>query len=323
VKIPVIFTKRILRQEGEKLRRLTLVFLVALAVLGVAGVEAQSAPSRYSQVVDNATEGRFEADEGWGTGSHGKDVHDEDYRFARPAEDETFARFKVEIPQSANYAVYARWPRVKGLNASAPVGVMTTSGVEWTKVNQQRDGGQWVRVGVFEMEAGDDYSVFFSQRTSGEGYVAADAVKVVKVSSGAASSEPRRGDSSELRKGDSDSAKGREVVREARTYMRVPYRLGRASRSGIDCSGLTMLVYQKFGIELPHDVEEQYDHGSRVRGKPKAGDLVFFNERGKGISHVGIATGRGTIIHASGHWHRVVETRIEYVRGYAGTKRLL
>ena len=113
-------------------------------------------------------------------------------------------------------------------------------------------------------------------------------------------------------------------MRDARTYMRVPYRPGRASRSGVDCSGLTMLVYQKVGIELPHDVEEQYDdHGSRVRGKPKAGDLVFFNEHRKGISHVGIATGRGTIIHASGHWHRVVETRIEYVRGYAGTKRLL
>jgi hypothetical protein len=33
-----------------------------------------------------------------------------------------------------------------------------------------------VRVGVFEMEAGDDYSVVFSNSTDGEEYVAADAV---------------------------------------------------------------------------------------------------------------------------------------------------
>ena len=299
------------------MRRLTLLFLIVLVTLGVTGIEAQSAPSRYSQVVDNATEGRFEADEDWAIGSYGSDVYDEGYRFARPAGDESFARFKVEIPTTADYVVYARWPKVKGLNASVPVGVVTTSGVKWTKVNQQRDGGQWVRVGRFKMEAGDDYSVWFSQQTNDEGYVAADAVKVVKVSSGASSSKPRVSSTS-----GSDSTEGREVVKEARSWSGVPYRLGGASRSGIDCSGLTMLVYQKFGIELPHDVEEQYNYGSRV-STPRAGDLVFFDEHGRGISHVGIATGRGTIVHASDRLHRVTETRIERIKGYVGVKRLL
>ena len=289
---------------------------MVLVVVGAFGVEAKPASARYSQVVDNTDEGRFKADESWGAGSYGLGVHDRNYRFARPAGDGTLAQFRIKIPETTRYAVYARWPEVKGLNSSAPVGVETTSGLEWTRVDQQRDGGRWVRVGVFEMEAGDDYSVFFSQQTSGEGYVAADAVKVVKVSSGAASAEPRE-------KGDPDTAKGREMVREARTYMRVPYRLGRASRSGVDCSGLTMLVYRKFGISLPHDVEEQYRYGSPVRGKPKAGDLVFFNEHGSGISHVGIATGRGTIIHASNYWHRVTETNIKHIKGYKGAKRLL
>ena len=303
------------------MRRLTLLFLVVLVTLGVTGIEAQSAPSRYSQVVDNATEGRFEADEDWATGSYGLDVYDEDYRFARPSgSDESFARFKVEIPTTADYVVYARWPKAKGLNASVPVGVMTSSGVKWTKVNQQRDGGQWVRVGLFRMDAGDDYSVWFSQQTGSEGYVAADAVKVVKVSSGASSSKQR---SSTSGSDNSSSANGREVVREARSWSGVPYRLGGASRSGIDCSGLTMLVYQKFGIELPHDVEEQYDYGSGVSGPPRAGDLVFFDEHGRGISHVGIATGRGTIVHASDRLHRVTETRIERIKGYVGVKRLL
>jgi len=277
-----------------------------------AGARAESAP--YSQVVDNASKGRFKADEGWGTSSYGRGVHDENYRFGRPAEDQTLARFKVKIPEPANYAVYARWPRVKGLNDSVPVGVETTSGVEWTRVNQQRDGGRWVRLGVFEMEAGDDYSVVFSPGTSGRGYAAADAVKVERVRSGVAASSKRS---------EGDDSAGHDVVKEARRYTGVPYRLGTASRSGVDCSGLTMQVYRKFGVSLPHDVEKQYRSGSRVRGEPKAGDLVFFDEHGNGISHVGIATGRGTIVHASDYWRRVTETKIKYINGYRGAKRLL
>ena len=111
-----------------------------------------------------------------GISSYGSGVYEDDYSFARPSEDKSFARFRVEIPETAEYAVYARWPRVKGLNASALVGVETTSGFKWTEVDQQRDGGRWVRVGVFKMKAGDDYSVVFSNGTAGEEYVAADAV---------------------------------------------------------------------------------------------------------------------------------------------------
>ncbi len=295
-----------------------LVFFVVLVVVGAAGVRAESAPTSYSQVVDNTTKGRFKADESWGASSYGLGVHDQNYRFARPAGDGTLAQFRIKIPKTADYAVYARWPEVKGLNSSAPVGVETTAGLEWTRADQQRDGGRWVRVGVFEMEAGDDYSVRFSPGTNGEGYVAADAVKVVQISSGTASSRKLPGSN-----GSDDGHAGRDVVKEARKYTGVPYHLGRASRSGVDCSGLTMLVYRKFGISLPHDVETQYRYGSPVRGKPKAGDLVFFDEHGNGISHVGIATGRGTIIHASNYWHRVTETKIKYIKGYKGARRLL
>ena len=303
------------------MRRLVLVFFVVLAVMSVAGTMAgaksKSEPSSYSQVVDNTTRGRFEADESWGGSSYGLDVYNENYRFARPAEDGSEARFGVEIPETANYAVYARWPEVRGLNASVPVGVETTAGLEWTRVNQQRDGGRWVRVGIFEMAAGDDYSVRFSPETDGEGYVAADAVKVIKVSSDDPPSKKLP------EKEDPAASEGQEVVKEAQRYTGVRYRLGRASRSGIDCSGLTMLVYRKFDVSLPHDVEKQYRYGSRVRGQPKAGDLVFFDEHGDGISHTGIATGRGTLVHASDYWNKVTETKIQHIRGYKGARRLL
>jgi cell wall-associated NlpC family hydrolase len=56
----------------------------------------------------------------------------------------------------------------------------------------------------------------------------------------------------------------------------------------------------------------------RLPSNAKAGDLVFFDESGYGISHVGIATGYGTVIHASTYYGAVVETSMDYIPGYVG-----
>ena len=60
----------------------------------------------------------------------------------------------------------------------------------------------------------------------------------------------------------------------------------------------------------------QYAYGTASYGR--AGDLVFFDEHGYGISHVGIATGYGTVIHSSTYYGAVVETPMVYIPGYAG-----
>ncbi len=120
------------------MRRLAVILFAVFVTSGgaVAGVtEVLAETDAESGVVENPTEGRFEADEGWGTNSYGHGVSGENYRFARPLEDGEGAQFKIEIPERANYAIYARWPKVKGLNDSVPVGVETASGTEWTKVN--------------------------------------------------------------------------------------------------------------------------------------------------------------------------------------------
>jgi hypothetical protein len=108
------------------LRRLAVVlFAVFVAAGGVvaAGVtEALAEADAESGVVENTTEGRFEAGDDWGASSYGRGVSGENYRSARPSEDGGDVRFNVEIPERANYAVYARWPKVKGLNDSVPVG---------------------------------------------------------------------------------------------------------------------------------------------------------------------------------------------------------
>jgi len=113
------------------LRRLVLVFFVVLTVMSVAGTMAgaksKSRPSSHPQGVNKTTRGRFERMR-VGESSYGLGVCNENYRFAHPAEDGSEARFGVEIPETADYAVYARWPEVRGLNASVPVGVETSSG---------------------------------------------------------------------------------------------------------------------------------------------------------------------------------------------------
>ncbi len=91
---------------------------------------------------------------------------------------------------------------------------------------------------------------------------------------------------------------------------------------GIDCSELTMLAYRSAGIYLPDDPAVQIRYGYWV-STPRAGDLVFFSEDYSGYpTHVGIATGRGTIVHASAYTGDVTETWIGYIDGYMGAKRI-
>ncbi len=190
---------------------------------------------------------------------------------------------------------------VKGLSNAAPVEIVTSSGIERTKVNQQKNGGQWVRIGIYDMKAGDYYSIRFSRQAGGKNYIGADAVKVEQVSTAAPA--PRSPSSSRTPQESSapePNSEGEEVVAKAKEYDGTAYRLGGASRSGMDCSGLTMLAYKEFGVTLPHSVTRQYDEGSTVpKGQEEPGDLVFFDEHGDGISHVGIYAGNGKMVHAS------------------------
>ena len=104
---------------------------------------------------------------------------------------------------------------------------------------------------------------------------------------------------------------GQAVVEDAQSYVGTSY-----GTWGMDCSGFTSAVFADLGVYLPDSPEAQYACGTPSYGK--AGDLVFFDEAGYGISHVGIATGYGTVIHASTYYGAVVETPIEYIPSDVG-----
>ena len=104
---------------------------------------------------------------------------------------------------------------------------------------------------------------------------------------------------------------GQAVVDQARSYIGTPY-----GGYGMYCTDLTSAVFADLGVPLPYSLSGQYSAG--VPSNAKAGDLVFFNEGGYGLSHVGIATGTGRIIHSSSYFGEVVESPMAYIPGYAG-----
>lgn len=101
---------------------------------------------------------------------------------------------------------------------------------------------------------------------------------------------------------------GKAVVETAKRYMHTPYLWGGRSVFGIDCSGLTQMVYKMNGIQLKRDAWQQAEQGIKIGtlAESQAGDLAFFAKVDK-ISHVGILTGDGHVLHAG------ADVRIEKV----------
>jgi cell wall-associated NlpC family hydrolase len=91
------------------------------------------------------------------------------------------------------------------------------------------------------------------------------------------------------------SGKAGGAVRFAYGAIGIPYRWGGASRSGYDCSGLTLSAWAAAGKSLPHNAAMQYNATARIsRSQLRPGDLVFY----RGLKHVALYVGDGMIIDA-------------------------
>ena len=92
---------------------------------------------------------------------------------------------------------------------------------------------------------------------------------------------------------------GSSIVSTARSKLGCSYVYGAAGPDTFDCSGLTTWVFQQHGIYLSRTASAQSNGGTYVAyANLQPGDLVFFNTSGSGVSHVGIYTGNGKMIHA-------------------------
>jgi len=79
-----------------------------------------------------------------------------------------------------------------------------------------------------------------------------------------------------------------------------PYLSGGTTTKGFDCSGFSQYVFAQLGIDLERTSGSQAKMGTQIsKDDLRAGDLVFFNTSGDGISHVGIYVGGGKFAHSA------------------------
>jgi len=100
------------------------------------------------------------------------------------------------------------------------------------------------------------------------------------------------------------AATGQDIVNEAKKWIGTKY--GHSDGSGgpgtlVDCSGLVLQVYKKYGYNLTWSTSSQSKAGTQVnKSSLQLGDIVCFSNSTGSISHVGIYVGNDQMIHAPG-----------------------
>ncbi|MBP1994955.1 C40 family peptidase [Paenibacillus eucommiae] len=117
-----------------------------------------------------------------------------------------------------------------------------------------------------------------------------------------------------------------KLEKTAEDLIGIKYKWAGTTKSGFDCSGFTSYVFDQLGFNLPHSSKAQSQEGDKVaKSELRAGDLVFFDTGGSGISHVGIYLGDGVFIHSSTD-DGVIKSKLSesyYAKRYITASRIL
>ena len=123
-----------------------------------------------------------------------------------------------------------------------------------------------------------------------------------------------------------ESLPDKNLLENVDKWYGVRYRTGGNGSSGIDCSGFTVAVYAAvYGISLPRVSKEQYRISRKISTTELIeGDLLFFNTRGSGVSHVGVYLGNNKFIHATVSRGVMVNDIFEtyYIKRFMGAGRI-
>ncbi|WEG13350.1 LysM peptidoglycan-binding domain-containing protein [Pullulanibacillus sp. KACC 23026] len=167
------------------------------------------------------------------------------------------------------------------------------------------------------------YGVTVSQLKSWNG-LSSDLIKVGQVlkltSSGQTQTQPEVKAQTE-----SVTPLADQIIKDAESYIGVPYKYGGSTPSGFDCSGLVNYVFAKEGVAVSRTSASLYAGGSHVSSLQK-GDLVFFTTNGAGtVSHVGIYIGNNEFISATSSHGVMINSLSNSYWGprYLGAKRYL
>lgn len=174
------------------------------------------------------------------------------------------------------------------LSQNAKLTIISEDG-DWYKVKFKEETGYILKMYVSDKKV-DSTSRSNIQRTE-------------KISTQVKESKDITTDTNKTTSTNLNNSKGQQVADYVKTFLGCKYVYGGSSPTkGFDCSGLTMYVYKKFGINLSHSATAQSKVGTKVdKSDLQVGDLVFFSDYKtyKGIGHCGIYIGNNKFIHAS------------------------
>jgi len=122
-----------------------------------------------------------------------------------------------------------------------------------------------------------------------------------------------------------------DIINYAFEYFGGSYVWGGTNLStGVDCSGYTLRIFEKFGYNLPRLSAEQARWGTKVdsMADAKPGDLLFFHgyRNGNvtsGVGHVAIYIGNGKMIHAASEARGITVDDYNFLEEPIGIRRIV
>jgi len=173
------------------------------------------------------------------------------------------------------------------------------------------------------------YKVTHNNQT---GYIRSDLMTLVSQSS---SSNPSNSSSESSGNGTTSTSSappanlslGQKIAELGKSFVGHRYVWGGTSPSGFDCSGLVTYVMRQNSISVTRTASGQFrDNGVKVnKSDLSPGDMVFFSNNGRSVTHVGIYIGNNQFVHASNSRKGVIISDLGtayYTRVWWGAKRV-
>lgn len=161
-----------------------------------------------------------------------------------------------------------------------------------------------------------------TSRSNGSSSAEAASAAAATGSTGSTNNASRTSSSSSVAPPSGTGKTGADAVEIGKKYLGVPYVWGgNTAATGLDCSGLTKLVYQQMGIDLPRVAIDQAKQGREIPSLAQAepGDLIVTDNGG----HIGIYVGDGKMLNAPRPGRDVSIDEVKYFGDIMTIRRLV
>lgn len=100
---------------------------------------------------------------------------------------------------------------------------------------------------------------------------------------------------------EAESLANLNLLKNIDSWWGTKYCVGGSSKECVDCSSFACALYKDvYNIQLPRVAQDQFNSCNKIASENlQEGDLVFFHNSGRGISHVGVFLTNNKFVHSS------------------------